>query len=109
AYDEDSSLAGEGPNNMVAVSVGFDLAFVSGTGICDPLENDQYACYLNDQPYQLADPIEYSEPAAGGALIKAYGGNGLIGSAFAPGSIRILASYERMLTANISAGANVGL
>jgi len=94
---------------MVSLSVGFDLAFVSGTGICDPMENEQFACYLNDEPYLLADPIEYSEPAVGGALIKAYGGNGVIGSAFTPGSIRILATYERMFTPNISAGASVGL
>lgn len=109
AYDDGGSSSGVGPVNMVGVSIGIDLAFVSGTGICDQVENPDFACYLNDEPYVLADPIEYAEPAADGAIVKAYGGNGVIGSAFAPGSIRLLASYDRMVTANISVGANVGL
>lgn len=114
-YDEggasDASY-GPGPTNMVSLTVGLDLAFMSGSAVCDPAENPGYSCYRSGKPYYLAstpdgvNPTQYLAPD--GQVRPRYADGGSA-PGIGLGTIRILVAYDRMLTENISGGVNAGI
>jgi hypothetical protein len=78
--------------NWVGLHVGLDLAFLSGTDVCEP--GSEFGCFYGDGSPFTGDPA----PGEGGKL------NG----GLALGTVRILASYERVLFGNFAVEARVG-
>jgi hypothetical protein len=98
-----SETADDGPTgpykkNWFGLHVGLDLAFLSGDAVCsqDSQQNDGYSCFYGD-----ADRTQFTGPAYPAAAGKINGGT-------APGTIRILASYERAFSSSIGAEARLG-
>jgi len=89
--------AGEGPSgpykkNLVGLHYGLDFGFLSGTDVCAP--GSKFNCFFgNGAPYT-------------GTPAKGAGGN-LNGGA-ALGTMRILLSYERLLSQNIGLEGRLG-
>lgn len=90
--------AGDEPKNWVGVQFAIDLAWVSsGANACDPdIGDDNITCYPPGQDQQ------YKPPA--GKFVE----NGVINGGFALATMRIMASYDRLLTPNIDLGARLG-
>lgn len=111
AESDGGSSSSEGPTNMVSLSIARDFTFISGTSLCDQDQNPDSSCYFNDEPYALAKPTSYVRTdAATNAMVdqKAYW-NGGDTNTLGQGLLRILLAYDRMFTANISAGINAGV
>ncbi len=110
--DSDSGKSSaDGPTNMVSLSLARDFTFVSGTALCDKALNADSSCYFDDEPYVIANPSSYTrQDSATGAMVdqKAYW-NGGDTNTLGQGLLRILLAYDRMFTANISAGINAGV
>jgi hypothetical protein len=110
--EEESTVPGQGPKNMVSLSLGMDFTLVNGSAVCDPIKSPNFACYYDDKPYYLAttadgvSPTQYN--AADGSVQDRYWDGGTAaGIGF--GSIRILLAYDMMLLQNVSGGVNAGI
>src|SRR5262249_50057616 len=95
--DESSGGGASGPfkKNWIGLNVGLDVAFLSGTNVC--ATPSDFNCYF-------ANGTAYTR--ANGAPAKPYSGN--INGGLAAGTVRLLASYERILVGNLGAEAKVG-
>jgi hypothetical protein len=125
-----SSPSGPGPKNLVGLQIGFDLAQMSATGgVGNPLTGSKYTCYLDDAPYAVPN-FRYTDPATGSNVqtttpsrhhhpegIDETTGqpgydalqSGSIPSALALSTIRVMATYERMLSENFGAEGRLGV
>jgi len=126
-----SSPSGPGPTNLVGLQIGFDLAQISATGgVCNPDTGSKYSCYLDDKPYGVAsfvyggvDPVTMQQtqtttPSTVHNPLDAAGNpnpnydplqSGQIPSTISPSTIRILATFERMLSENFGAEGRLGI
>jgi hypothetical protein len=98
------------------------LAQISGEGVCNPAAGSEFACYYGDQLYTV--PLNqwavdaYGNWYANPKVISAYHNpmstsfdraqSGTIGSSIAPSTVRVMASYERVLTNKISLEGRFG-
>jgi len=97
--DEDEPAApGAYAKNWVGLHFGLDMVGIGGSDLCAPgTEGDTatYACFFQDtEEYFYWQTI----PGSGGS----------IGSTFVRGTMRLMASYDRALLDNVSAGVRVG-
>jgi hypothetical protein len=95
--DEGSSSGPTGPykKNWVGLHVGADFAFLSGKDVCLP--GSDFNCFFSTgTPYPLAS----STPQKGQA--------GNLNGGIAPGTYRIMASYERILFGHFGAEGRLG-
>jgi hypothetical protein len=94
--EEESSSAGppgKFKKNLFGLHIAPDFALLSGKDVCGSAD---YSCFYGGSP-----PTPYTgrpQPGHGGTL-----NSGLV-----PGTVRILASYERLFTPNIGAEARAG-
>lgn len=111
ADEEDSSFPSEGPEHMVAITLGMDFAFVNGSDVCDPMKSSSFACYYDDEAYNLAtsadgsSPTQYNSPD--GPAPRYWDGGTAAGIGFGP--IRLLLAYDMLLLERVSAGVNAGV
>jgi hypothetical protein len=101
--DIDQSSSGEaaGPfkKNWLGLHVAFDFAYLSGSNVC--ASPSDFNCYFGTgTPYTTGGARQNGAPAA------KYSGN--INGGFATGTIRLLASYERILVGNLGAEGKLG-
>lgn len=112
-YDDEggASTSADGPKNLISIQIGLDLAQVGDEGICNSLSGSGYVCYVDGQTYAVP------QFAANGAISQyhhpeslSYDAqqSGVIGSALAPSTVRILATYERLITPNIGIEGQAG-
>jgi hypothetical protein len=82
--------------NWVGLHVAFDFAYLSGSSVCSTPSD--FNCYFGGgTPYRIG---------VNGWPAQKYSGN--INGGFATGTIRVLASYERILVGNLGGEARVG-
>lgn len=94
--------AGGGPSgpykkNWLGLHVGWDLALMGGDNVCSQSsqENEGYACFYEGTEEQYA-----FEPQPGRA--------NAISTGLSPATIRVMASFDRVITPNITLGARLG-
>jgi hypothetical protein len=86
-----SSTPGKYKKNLIGLHLGADFAFLSGTDVC---RSTDYTCfYGTGQQYPNTPQATHAGSLNGGLAL---------------GTIRVLASYERLLTPNIGAEGIVG-
>jgi len=91
AEEETSGPKGKFKKNLVGLHIAPDFAFLSGKDVCS---SDNFSCFYGDG-------TEYKgQPQAG------HGGS--LNGGLAPGTVRVMASYERLFTGNIGAEARIG-
>ena len=84
--------------NWVGVQFAIDWAWLSGDNVCDPTnKNNAFTCFKRGT----------SDKYKGKPLSGPNTGNA-IGGGFALATMRILASYDRLITPNIDLGARLG-
>jgi hypothetical protein len=86
-----SAPSGKFKKNLIGLHFAADFAFLSGSNVC---ASDNFSCFYGDGTPYTGTP----NAGQGGSL------NG----GLAPGTIRVMASYERLFTGNIGAEARVG-
>jgi hypothetical protein len=95
--DEASGGEAAGPfkKNWIGLHMAFDFAYLSGSSVCGTPSD--FNCYFGGgTPYTNRNGFPASK----------YSGN--INGGFATGTIRLLASYERILVGNLGAEARLG-
>jgi hypothetical protein len=91
AEEASSGPPGKYKKNLIGLHFAADAAFLSGKDVCSSAD---FSCFYGDgTPYN-------GTPAAG------HGGS--LNGGFAFGTVRVLASYERLFTPNIGAEARIG-
>jgi hypothetical protein len=98
----DGTCQGGGPSgpykkNWLGVHIGWDLAMMGGKDVCSQAsqQNEGYACYYPGTEEQYAwDP----QPGRANA----------ISTGIAPATIRVMLSFDRAITPNITLGARAG-
>lgn len=102
--DEGMSTAGY-QKNYVGIHFALDVGFVGGSDVCRANQSE-YDCYYqgSDDPYPPMLPAGIGSPGEPG---DAYPGAG-IGNGLAGGTMRVLLSYDRALTSNLTIGGRVG-
>lgn len=101
--DVDEASGGEtaGPfkKNWLGLHMAFDFAYLSGSNVCG--SPSDFNCYFGGgTAYTTGGSKQNGAPAS------KYSGN--INGGFATGTIRLLASYERILVGNLGAEAKLG-
>lgn len=98
ADDAEGTAEASGPykKNLLGLHLAADFAFLSGKDVC---AGKDFSCFYGGG-------IPYPAAATDGGPRPNYAGN-LNGGA-APGTIRLLASYERLVTPNIGVGGRLG-
>lgn len=93
---EDSS---DVPRNWLGVQFAADFLWLSGESVCDPSNRDNnFTCF-----YPGTDDQYQGTPESGEGL-----GNAIDPGGFAPGTIRVMASYDYLFTPHIGVGARLG-
>jgi hypothetical protein len=100
--EDDGGPTGPYKKNLIGLSFGADLAWMSGMDVCSQTSqvNDGYSCFYG------ADPATGQVQQFVGGVPP--GGGGKIAGGLALGTMRIMASYERAFTPNIGAEARLG-
>ncbi len=89
-----SSTPGAFKKNLFGLHIAPDFAYLSGTNVCG---SGDFSCFFaGNTPYV---PLP-------GQPVKGQGGS--LNGGLAPGTVRVLASYERLFTGNIGGEARVG-
>lgn len=114
----DDGVSAPGPKNFFGIQVGWDLAQMSGSGTCNPFVDNDYACYVGDSRYEApafkypmgsmfpsTTPSTYHNPLSPDYDPRQ---SGVIGSTLAPSTIRVMLTYERMLSENIGLEGRAG-
>lgn len=99
--DEASGGEAAGPfkKNWLGLHVAFDFAYLSGSNVCG--SPSDFNCYFGGgTAYTTGGSKQNGAPAS------KYSGN--INGGFATGTIRLLASYERILVGNLGAEGKLG-
>jgi hypothetical protein len=92
----EDEAAKEGPLNWLGLHFAADLALVSGDNVCT---NSDFACF-----YKNGDVVGSTGATFGGANTSP----GNVQSGFALGTMRVLASYERLLLPNVGIEGRLG-
>jgi hypothetical protein len=97
----DDAPTGPFKQNLVGLHFGYDIAWVTGTEVCSPQSqfSNGFACFYPPDATGAVQQFGAGTPTGGG---------GNVGGGFAPGTLRIMASYERAFTPNIGAEARLG-
>jgi hypothetical protein len=97
--DQEEGATGTPKKNWIGLHVGADIALVSGQDVCSPQGwNDNFRCYDTVANQQLPVPIlpaPYDSTSVSTTAVYA--------------STRVLLSFDRVLTDNITIGARVGM
>jgi hypothetical protein len=89
--------SGDVPVNWVGVQFGIDLAWMSaGADVCNPPGTDNITCYKSGTDDRYLPPDGYEVET------------GVINGGFALATLRIMASYDRLITPNIDLGGRLG-
>jgi len=86
-----ATAPGKFKRNLIGLHVAPDFAWLSGSDVC---ASKDYSCFYAGNQQYLGTPQ------------KGHGGS--LNGGLAPGTVRILASYERLFTENIGAEARAG-
>lgn len=97
---EDAAPASGSPKNWVGLHFALDFAKIGGTDVCAPdgaegSDTASYACFDAGTSNYFYAPVES-------------GAAGSVGSGFARGTSRLLLSFDRFVTNNITIGGRVG-
>jgi hypothetical protein len=93
------AAAGPFKKNWIGLHAAFDFAYLSGSNVCG--SPSDYNCYFSGgTPYTTSGARQNGAPA-----VK-YSGN--INGGFATGTIRLLASFERILVGNLGGELRLG-
>jgi hypothetical protein len=92
AEDDADSIA----LNWIGLHFATDLALVSGDNVC---QNSNFACFYEDGSLVGSNGATFGGPNTSPGNVQ---------SGFALGTMRVLASYERLLTPNIGVEARLG-
>jgi hypothetical protein len=107
--EEGDTKGPSGPfkKNWVGLNLSMDLAYVTGTDVCgrESQATKGYACFTmggdSGNPYQEPGTHYHGEP------IPENNGNAIAGG-LAPATARVMASFDRVLLDNVTAGARLG-
>ncbi len=103
----DSSDSDSGaPANLISIKLGWDLAVISGEDVCNDVAGTDFKCFAGSERYFL--PTQAPERDPNNAAYNPTLGGGF-GSAIAPGTVRIAASYERIFAEKFGLEAQVGI
>lgn len=89
--------------NWIGLHFAADFAYLSGSSVCGA--SSDFNCFFNGgTPYVIGDPS--INPKANGYPARQFSGN--ISGGFATGTVRLLASFERILVGNLGAEGKLG-
>lgn len=92
--------------NLFGIELAADLGFVGGDDVCQA-SNQDFECYLEGTEEPYPPPLSSSVASSPGEPGDAYPGAG-IKNGLSLGTVRVLASYDRALSEQLTLGGRLG-